>query len=87
MKRTVTYLALAAALFLAVGPEVRACLAMGSKNGDAQQPDEGSGTEDQKDKRPGDAVAPKDKESPENKKAPQQKKPRLKYRDQFECSC
>jgi hypothetical protein len=87
MKSTVTYLALAAALFLAAGPQVRVCLAMGSKNGAAQQPDEGSRTEDQKDKKPGDVLSPKGKESPETKKAPPQKKPRLKYRDQFECSC
>jgi len=87
MKSTITYLALAAALFLAAGPQTRVCLAMGSKNNAAQQPDEGSRTEDQKDKKQGDAVSPKDKESPEKKKAPPQKKPRLKYRDQFECSC
>ncbi len=87
MKNMITYLTLAAVLLFAAGPLVHVCHAMGSKNGAAQQPDEGSRTEDQKDKKPGDALSPTGKESPEKKKAPPQKKPRLKYRDQFECSC
>jgi hypothetical protein len=87
MKNMITYQALAAALLFAAGPQVHVCHAMGSKNGAVQQPDEGSRTEDQKDKKPGDALSPQDKESLEKKKAPPQKKPRLKYRDQFECSC
>ena len=87
MKNTITYLALAAALLFAAGPQVHVCHAMGSKNGAVQQPDEGSRTEDQKEKKAGDALSPTDKESPEKKKAPPQKKPRLKYRDRFECSC
>jgi hypothetical protein len=87
MKNSITYLALAAVLLFAAGPQVPVCHAMGSRNGAPQQPDEKSRTEDQKDKKPGDAVSPKDTESPEKKKAPPQKKPRLKYRDQFECSC
>ena len=87
MKNTITYLAFAAVLLFATGPQVHVCHAMGSKNGAAQQSDEGSRTEDQKDKKPGDVLSPKDKESSEKKKAPSQKKPRLKYRDQFECSC
>jgi hypothetical protein len=87
MKNKVTYLALAAVLLFAAGPQVHAAYAMGSKGGAVQQPDEGSHTEDQKDKNPGDALSPKDKESSEKKKEPPKKKPRLKYRDQFECSC
>jgi len=87
MKTTITYLALAAALLFAAGPQVQVCHAMGSKNGAVQPPDEESRMEDQKDQRPVDVLSPKDKESSEKKKVPQQKKPRLKYRDQFECSC
>jgi hypothetical protein len=87
MKSTITYQALAAALLFTAGPQVHVYHAMGSNNGTAQKPDEGSRMEDQKDKKPGDALSPKDKESPEKNKGPQQKKPRLKYRDQFECSC
>ena len=87
MKSTITNLALAAVLLFTAGPLVHVYHTMGSKNGAAQQPDEGSRTEDQKDKKPGDVLSPKDKESPEKKKAPPQTKPRLKYRDQFECSC
>ena len=87
MKNTVTYLALAAAFSFAAGPLVHVCHAMGSKNGAAQQLDEGSRTEDQKDKKAGDALSPTGKESPEKKKVPPQKKPRLKYRERFECSC
>ena len=86
MKNTITCLTLAAALMFAAGPLVDVVYAMGSKGG-AVQPDEESRTEEQKDKRPGEAVSPKDKESPEKKKAPPKKKPRLKYRDQFECTC
>ena len=87
MKNTITYLAFAAVLLFATGPQVHVCHAMGSKNGAVQKPDEGFRTEDQKDKKAGDALSPTGKESPEKKKAPPQKKPRLKYRDQFECSC
>ena len=87
MKSTITYLALAVVLLLAAGPQAHVCHAMGSKNGAAQKPDEGFRTEDQKDKKAGDALSPTGKESPEKKKAPPQKKPRLKYRDRFECSC
>ena len=87
MKNTTTYLALAASLLFSTGPIADVVHAMGAKGGAAQQPDEGPHTRDQKEQKPGDALSPKDKESPEKKKAPQQKKPRLKYRDQFECSC
>jgi len=86
MKNTITYLAFAALMFAAC-PQVHVCHAMGSKNGAVQQQDEGSRAQDQKDKKPGESLSPKDKESPEKNKAPQQKKPRLKYRDQFECTC
>jgi hypothetical protein len=87
MRNTITYLTLAAALLFAAVPLVDVAYAMGSKGGDARQPDEGSRTEDRKDKKPGDVLSPNDKESLEKKEAPLQKKPRLKYRDQFECSC
>jgi hypothetical protein len=87
MKNTITYLAFTAVWLFATGPQVHVCHAMGSKNGAAQQPDERSRTEDQKDKKPGDALSPQGKESPEKKNTSPQKKPRLKYRDQFECSC
>jgi len=87
MKNTITSLALAAALLFAAVPLVDVAYAMGSKGGAVQQPDEGSRTEDRKDKKPGYVLSPKDKESPEKNEAPLQKKPRIKYRDQFECSC
>ena len=87
MKNTITYLAFAAVLLFATGPQVHVCHAMGSKNGAVQKPDEGFRTEDQKDKKAGDVVSPKDKESLERKKLPPRNKPRLKYRDRFECSC
>lgn len=87
MKNMIAYLVLTAVLLFASGPQMHVCHAMGSKNGAVQQPGEGSRTEDQKDKKSGDVLSPKEKESSEKKKAPQQKKPRLKYRDQFECTC
>jgi hypothetical protein len=86
MKTAITYLAFAA-LFLAAGPQVHECHAMGSKNGTVQQRDEGSRAEDQKERTPEDVRLQKEKDAPEKEPVPPQKKPRIKYRDQSKCRC